>query len=79
MKDKLLLMCKELNSQGAIIPPEFTGLVILIPKRTSFKTLENLRPITLLNGDYKIFAGTLTRRMRNVMNIRHWNTPDERW
>lgn len=68
MKTKLIAICNALQKPDVAIPQEFKeGLVVLIPKRTGTQTVASLRPITLLNSDYKIFARILAKRMKNVM------------
>ena len=44
------------------------GIISLIPKKSKDKTiLENLRPISLLNVDYKILTKVITKRIENVL------------
>ena len=43
-------------------------LISLIPKKSKDKTiLENLRPISLLNVDYKILTKVIAKRIENVL------------
>ena len=51
------------------LPPSLNmSYIILIPKGNSDKTqLKNYRPISLLNVDYKIFAKTLTNKVKPHM------------
>lgn len=45
------------------------GLTTLIPKPNKDKVfIDNWRPISLLNNDYKIFALLLARRLKSVIN-----------
>lgn len=45
------------------------GLIILIPKTDKdHRYLDNLRPITLLNNDYKIFTHVLVNRLKEGIN-----------
>uniref|UniRef100_A0A670INW4 Reverse transcriptase domain-containing protein n=1 Tax=Podarcis muralis TaxID=64176 RepID=A0A670INW4_PODMU len=44
------------------------AFITLIPKQDSdLLQVKNYRPISLLNIDYKIFAGILARRMKNIL------------
>ena len=44
------------------------GVITLIPKEDSdLLDLQNCRPITLLNTDYKIASKTLAKRIENVL------------
>uniref|UniRef100_A0A670K591 Reverse transcriptase domain-containing protein n=1 Tax=Podarcis muralis TaxID=64176 RepID=A0A670K591_PODMU len=44
------------------------ALITLIPKQdTDLKQIKNYRPISLLNIDYKIFAGVLARRLKVIL------------
>lgn len=69
MKSKLLLICNELMTPDKEIAKEFLeGIVVLIPKHPSSISVKNLRPITLLNSDYKIMARILAQRLKTVMH-----------
>ena len=44
------------------------GIILLIPKKFKDKTmLENLRPISLLNVDYKIVTKAIAKRLEKVL------------
>ena len=44
------------------------GIISLIPKKNKDKTLlENLRPISLLNVDYKILTKSIAKRLEKVL------------
>lgn len=45
------------------------GIVVLVKKKGSCKTIEGYRPITLLNFDYKILTRILKRRMTPLMDL----------
>ncbi len=45
------------------------GIIILIPKQGKEKRiLDNLRPITLLNTDYKLLSGIIAARMKKGLS-----------
>ena len=45
------------------------GLITLIPKKgKNPKIIKNLRPLTLLNIEYKILARTMALRMKGIIN-----------
>uniref|UniRef100_A0A1A8QY68 Reverse transcriptase domain-containing protein n=1 Tax=Nothobranchius pienaari TaxID=704102 RepID=A0A1A8QY68_9TELE len=52
------------------LPPTLTqGLIALIPKpKKDCLLLDNWRPISLLNNDYKIFATILAKRLKSVLD-----------
>lgn len=52
------------------LPPTLTqGVITLIPKpKKDLNNLENWRPITLLNNDYKIFATIFAKRIKNCLD-----------
>ena len=52
------------------------GVITLIPKDSDLLNLQNWRPITLFNIDYKIASKTLAKRIENVLpklvHSDHW-------
>ncbi len=45
------------------------GLIVLIPKpEKDFLYLENWRPISLINSDYKLFASLYAKRFKLCLN-----------
>jgi Reverse transcriptase (RNA-dependent DNA polymerase) len=51
------------------IPKKFSeGAIILIPKNKNIATIEDLRPISLLNCDYKLFAKILANRISKILH-----------
>ena len=60
---------KELYSTGHLFPSAFQGILNLIPKSNKdTRFLKNLRPITLLNADYKIVEKALATRIYEGMD-----------
>ena len=53
---------------GTLSISQRRGIISLIPKKNKDKTLlDNLRPISLLNVDYKILTKTLAQRLEKVL------------
>ena len=53
---------------GTLSISQRRGIISLIPKKNKDKTLlDNLRPISLLNVDYKILTKTLAKRLKKVL------------
>jgi len=53
---------------GTISISQRRGIISLIPKKNKGKTLlENLRPVSLLNIDYKILTKTIAKRLEKVL------------
>ena len=53
---------------GTLSISQRRGIISLIPKKNKDKTLlDNLRPISLLNVDYKILTKTLAERLEKVL------------
>ena len=67
IKDTLLQVLQCQLDRGKIVQSNTVGATRLIPKVEGVPSVEELRPITLLNSDYKILAKILVGRMRPVM------------
>ena len=53
---------------GTLSISQRRGITSLIPKKNKDKTLlENLRPVSLLNIDYKILTKTIAKRLEKVL------------
>lgn len=64
----LLIVYKESFSKSRLPPTLCQGLITLIPKPGKDSTLiDNWRPITLLNNDYKVIALILAKRLKKVL------------
>ena len=65
----LLKLFLESVEQGALPPTLTQGLITLIPKpKKDHLLIDNWRPISLLNTDYKVFASVLAKRLKNVLD-----------
>ncbi|CAI5946852.1 unnamed protein product [Closterium sp. NIES-65] len=54
--------------RSQLLPPSMRGgRTVLIPKRQASSMVEDLRPITLMNADYKILAICLANRLQPVL------------
>lgn len=59
----------ESTDRGSLPPTLCQGLITLIPKpKKDPLILDNWRPISLLNNDYKVFALILAKRMKSVLD-----------
>lgn len=67
IKSELLEIFTEILESNTDIGPFADGIIIHIPKRTSPRSFDDLRPITLLNTDYKLFNKVLARRLKEVL------------
>ena len=65
-KDFMQILQVQLDSEK-IIQSNKIGATRLIPKVKGVPTVEELRPITLLNTDYKILSKILVKRIRPVL------------
>ncbi|CAI5461605.1 unnamed protein product [Closterium sp. Yama58-4] len=55
---------------SATLPPSMlSGRTVLIPKRGSSSMIDNLRPITLMNSDYKVLALCLANRLQLALPL----------
>ncbi len=61
--DDLLAVMNAMLERRRVAPSHKLGIMTLIPKATPVRTIGDLRPITLLNVDGKIFSRVVTRRL----------------
>ena len=55
--------------KGTLSINQKRGIISLIPKKDKDKTLlENLRPISLLNVDYKILTKAIAKRLEKILS-----------
>lgn len=65
----LLKMFNESVNNQCLPPPLTQGLITLIPKpKKDLFSLDNWRPISLLNNDYKLFALIFAKRLKSVLD-----------
>jgi len=69
IKDELLQVLQSQLIKKEIIQSNRKGVTRLCPKVKGIPSVEELRPITLLNSDYKILSKWLVMRMRPVLSI----------
>ena len=63
----LVLIFREQLERGEIIESGKNGVTRLIPKVEGVPTIQQLRPITLLNCDYKLMSKVLATRMNKIL------------
>ena len=69
IKDLLWAMYQEVLENKKLGFSARRGIISLLPKKNKDpRYVQNLRPLTLLNLDYKLLAKTLALRMKGVMN-----------
>ena len=52
---------------GPITAQQAQGHVVCLPKKTHPRTIEDYRPLTLLNVDYKILARIIASRLKPLL------------
>merc|ERR1711884_796002 len=68
LKDIVSGSLKEGLTKGELAYEQREGLLILLPKKDKdLLEIENFRPISLLNVDYKILTKCLTNRLQKVL------------
>ena len=68
ISDYLMLAYKEAFQEGELSMTQREGLLCCIPKPgKDRKSMENWRPLTLLNTDYKILSATIANRFKDVL------------
>lgn len=69
LKNPFILMIKEATDNLSFPPTMKQGIITLIPKPgKDSKILDNLRPITLLNTDYKIVTLAYANRLKSKLD-----------
>ena len=67
MGPSLMKVLQEQLDRGELTPSGKEGVTRLIPKTTDTPTMQQLRPITLLNCDYKLMSKILATRMNKLL------------
>ena len=66
IKGTMLELLNHMLKHNRIHPRQKDGVIILLPKKKGASIVENFRPITLLNNDFKLYTRVATRlRYRN--------------
>ena len=68
IKNILLSALNECFAFGEMSDTQKTGIITMIYKKGDHRNLENWRPISLLNCDYKILAAILAARLQSVID-----------
>jgi hypothetical protein len=65
-------MYNDFLSTGYVSPLHTQGLIVCLPKKSKPHTVNDYRPLTLLNTDHKIYARILANRLKlNIHDILH--------
>jgi len=64
IKHDLSHIMNHMNIEGRTSARQLQGLIVCLPKITHPKNVEDYRPLTLLNTDYKILARIIANRIR---------------
>jgi len=74
IKNDLLQIISLMYIEGKLTTRQLQGLIFSLPKKTNPKYVEEYRPLTLLNTDYKILARIIANRLRScITEILHPN------
>ena len=68
IKNELTQLFNGYLKNGRILAETKSSFIKLIPKRTPYNLVENFRPISLLNCDYKIFTKILSKRLQPILD-----------
>ena len=68
MKLDLLQIINCMYSDGIILARQLQGLIVCIPKHTHPTKVNEYRPLTLMNTDYKIIARITAERLKPVLS-----------
>ena len=66
-QEEMVEIFNQMFWDGHVTPRQKQGEVICLPKKRGTIEPRDLRPITLLNTDYKILAGIVVQRLRPVL------------
>ena len=67
IKTELLQVINHMLANGPIMAQQAQGQVICLPKKAHPKKIDDYRPITLLNADYKILARIIANRLKPLL------------
>jgi len=54
-------------TDGTILENQLKGIIVCIPKHTHPITIDDYRPLTLMNTDYKILTRIIAARLRQFL------------
>jgi len=69
IKTELLQIINCMLTNGPIMAQQVQGHVVCLPKKTHPKKIEDYRPLTLLNTDYKTLARVIANRLRPILPV----------
>lgn len=67
IKTELLKVLNSTYIDGTILESQLKGIIVCIPKHAQPTTVDDYRPITLLNADYKILTRIIAARLRQYL------------
>ena len=67
VKEEILEMFKEFHEQSSFLKSLNNTFLVLIPKKDGAEDLGDFRPISLLEGLYKLLAKVLANRLKKVL------------
>jgi hypothetical protein len=73
-KEEMVEIFNQIFWDGLITPPQKQCVIISLPKKRGTNEPGDLRPITILNTDYKILARIVKQRLRPVLARHFKNT-----
>ena len=65
---------RQIEATGELLDSMMIGIVSIIYKKGDRDSLENYRPLSMLNNDYKILARVLANRIKGVIGTVVGNT-----
>ena len=68
VKNEVLGFFKEFQEQGRFVKNLNATFLVLIPKKQTVEDFKDLRPISLMEGLYKILSKVLANRIKRVMD-----------